>query len=127
LTGEQAALIKKAEKSLEAAKLLQSKGFFEFAVSRAYYTMFYLAEAYLLIEEVAFSKHSAVIAAFGKDFASTSKIPNKFHRYIIDAESARNLGDYDIMKGIEESKSEKHIKHAEEFLKFSIDFLDSVK
>ena len=36
-----------------------------FAASRAYYAMFYAAEALLQSRGLAFSKHSAVHAAFG--------------------------------------------------------------
>jgi uncharacterized protein (UPF0332 family) len=46
---------------LQAARLLAEGGFFDFAISRAYYSMFYIAEAFLLGERLAYSKHSAVI------------------------------------------------------------------
>ena len=59
---EQAALLKKARDSLRAARVLaDQEHLYDFAVSRAYYTIFYAAEAFLLGEGLAFSKHSAVI------------------------------------------------------------------
>ncbi|MBI4830274.1 MAG: HEPN domain-containing protein [Candidatus Lindowbacteria bacterium] len=58
MTPEQAALTEKARESLDAAKLLESQGYLDFAVSRAYYAMFYVAEAFLLGEGLTFSKHS---------------------------------------------------------------------
>jgi uncharacterized protein (UPF0332 family) len=48
MTPEQAALLKKAHDSLWGAKLLAKDGLYDFAASRAYYTMFYVAEAMLL-------------------------------------------------------------------------------
>lgn len=57
MTAEQAALLRKAETSLQAAQLLAAEGFYEIAVSRAYYTMFYVAQALLLGEGLAFSEH----------------------------------------------------------------------
>ncbi len=45
---EQAALLRKAESSLKAARLLASEAYHDFAASRAYYAMFYAAEALLL-------------------------------------------------------------------------------
>lgn len=69
MTPEQAALGRKAQASLQAARLLASQGFHDFAAARAYYSMFYLAEAFLLGESLAFSRHSGVIAAFGQHFA----------------------------------------------------------
>jgi predicted nucleic acid-binding protein len=62
VTREQRALVDKARESVRAAKLLSGEELHDFAVSRAYYAMFYLAEALLLSAEMAFSKHSAVIA-----------------------------------------------------------------
>jgi len=61
---EQADLLRKSRQSLEAAKLMEQQHYNDFAASRAYYAMFYVAEALLLEYGLSFSKHSAVIAAF---------------------------------------------------------------
>src|SRR5213594_1430495 len=61
MTAEQAALLEKAKSSLDASVLLLERDFYDFAASRAYYVMFYVAEAILLGEGLTFSKHSAVI------------------------------------------------------------------
>ncbi|MEL6882457.1 MAG: HEPN domain-containing protein, partial [Cyanobacteria bacterium J06607_10] len=45
MTSEQQFLLEKAQRSLSAAEQLLQKGFYEFSVSRAYYSMFYVAEA----------------------------------------------------------------------------------
>jgi uncharacterized protein (UPF0332 family) len=91
---EQGDLLKKAEDSLNAAKLMEENGYHDFAASRAYYTMFYLAEAFLLEHGLAFSKHSAVIAAFGERFTKTGLVPAELHRYLRDGQDSRNVGDY---------------------------------
>jgi uncharacterized protein (UPF0332 family) len=65
VTPEQQGLLEKTARSLQAARLLNEEGLAEFAVSRAYYAMFYVAEAFLEGEGLSFSRHSAVIAAFG--------------------------------------------------------------
>lgn len=54
------ALVNKAKESLGALK----EGYFDFAASRAYYAMFYVAEALLAVIGHSYSKHSAVISAF---------------------------------------------------------------
>ena len=69
MTGDQETMLRLSEESLEAAKLLLERGYPAFASSRAYYAMFGAAEALLLSKELSFSKHSAVIAAFGQHFA----------------------------------------------------------
>jgi uncharacterized protein (UPF0332 family) len=48
MTPEQGALLSKAHDSVRAAKLLSDAGLYDFAVSRAYYAVFYVAEAFLL-------------------------------------------------------------------------------
>ena len=95
MTPEQAALIRKAEESLQAAELLASQGFYDFAVSRAYYTMFYVASAFLLSRGLSYSSHAGVISAFGQQFARTGLVPIEFHRYLIEGQDSRNIGDYD--------------------------------
>ena len=47
MTAEQAALLEKAKSSLDASVLLLERDFYDFAASRAYYVMFYVAEAIL--------------------------------------------------------------------------------
>jgi len=57
-------LIEKAKESLIASEILAQNKLYNFAGSRAYYTMFYIAEAFLWTKEMSFSSHSAVISAF---------------------------------------------------------------
>jgi len=110
-------LINKAEESLEAAKELFNKKFFDFSVSRAYYTMFYCVEALLLTKDLSFSKHSAVISFFGKEFIKTGIFPERFNEYINDAFRKRHKGDYWIDTGLTEKDCKIILKRAEEFLK----------
>lgn len=69
--------VEKAKESLQAANSLFDGGFYDFSASRAYYAMFYCAEAVLLTKNLSFSKHSAVITAFGKEFIKTGIFPQK--------------------------------------------------
>ena len=116
---EQAALLRKAHDSLEAARLLASKRFHDFAASRAYYSMFYVAEAFLLGEEHSYSKHSAVIAAFGQHFTKTGRVPSEYHRYLIEAEGSRNVGDYDIQSSLTREEAGRQIDRAAQFLELA--------
>jgi uncharacterized protein (UPF0332 family) len=116
MTDEQEALLRKARASIAAAELLRDQGFFEFAASRAYYAMFYVAQAFLLGAGLAFSKHSAAIAAFGHQFAKADPMLAEFHRYLIDAHDARNVADYDIAPGFSVDAAREHIERAKRFL-----------
>jgi uncharacterized protein (UPF0332 family) len=54
LKPEVADLLVQAQESLAAAKMLHQAGFHGFAAARAYYAMFYVAEAFLLNKGLSF-------------------------------------------------------------------------
>ncbi|WP_017295189.1 HEPN domain-containing protein [Geminocystis herdmanii] len=112
-------LLIKAEQSLNASEYLLRGEYIDFAVARAYYAMFYLAEAFLTTKNMAFSKHSAVISAFGKEFAKTQIIPPKYHKYLKEAQDLRLVGDYDEIDMISKEEAQIQINRAREFLEFS--------
>ena len=89
MTPDQMALLRKAHSSLHAAKLLAGEHLYDFAVSRAYYTMFYVAEALLLGHGLSYSKHSAVLAAFGERLTKSGLVPPEFHKYLLDGGDSR--------------------------------------
>lgn len=91
------ALLEKAGRSLSSARRMYGDKDYDFAVSRAYYTMFYCAEALLLTKDLTFSKHSAVISSFGKEFVKTGIMEKKMQTYLMDAFDARQRGDYDFI------------------------------
>jgi uncharacterized protein (UPF0332 family) len=96
VTAELAAFISKARESLAASKLLAANQLYDFAGSRAYYTMFYIAEAFLWAKGFSFSSHAAVISGFGREIAKAGVVPIEFHRYLIDAQDKRTQADYSI-------------------------------
>jgi len=109
-------LVEKAQDSITAAEALLQKSFPGFAASRAYYAMFYLAQAFLLEKGLTFSSHAAVIAAFGKEFAKTGVLDPKFHKYLILSQSERQVGDYGIGESVDSGDAVKLISWAKEFL-----------
>jgi uncharacterized protein (UPF0332 family) len=116
MTPEQQALIHKAQRSLEAAQNLIEQEFYEFAVSRAYYAMFYIAEALLDQEGLSFSSHAAVISAFGQHLARPGKVPTELHRQLIDAQAQRTRADYDPAPGLSQLDAETLVRQAQTFL-----------
>ena len=56
-------LLAKGEDAIEAAELLLKSGKKDFAAGRAYYAMFYTAEALLFEKGLEFRKHAGVHAA----------------------------------------------------------------
>jgi uncharacterized protein (UPF0332 family) len=122
---ETQALLDKARQSLQAAQNLQEDGFLDFAASRAYYAMFYIAEALLIEQGLTYSSHSAVIGAFGKKIVKTGKIDARFHRYLLDAQDIRNVGDYSIGPGVSVEQVKDSMQWADEFLKAAEIYLTS--
>jgi len=92
---------------------LVEEGDYDSAVSRAYYAMFYVAETLLLSKGQAYSKHSGVIAAFGKEFAKTGILPAEFHAHLREASDARNVADYQADSDLTEEATLMHISRAE--------------
>ena len=64
-------LLVKARRSFEAAESLLEDDHADFAASRAYYGCFYTAEALLFSKGLTYSRHSQVVAQFGRHFAKT--------------------------------------------------------
>lgn len=113
---ETAGLLKKADESIRAAELQLERGFSDFAAARAYYALFYVAEALLFEEGVKFSKHSAVHAAFGQRFAKTGRMDPKFHRYLLEAFDQRLLADYETAEHVSDESARTIAERAREFL-----------
>jgi uncharacterized protein (UPF0332 family) len=109
-------LMEKANESLAAAGLLLDQVYADFAVSRAYYAMFYAAEAALLSLGLTFSKHTAVIAAFGKHLAKPGLVPQHLHRYLLDAFDIRQIGDYDAPGMVGEERAGRVLAQTREFI-----------
>jgi uncharacterized protein (UPF0332 family) len=93
-------LFQKARDSLSAAQLLLEEGYIDITASRVYYAMFYIAEALLFSKGLAFTSHSAVIAAYGKEFARTGLLNPEHHQHLRDAFQARQVGDYLVEREI---------------------------
>lgn len=126
MTDEQRELLLKAQQSLEAAKLLLTNGYPDYATSRAYYTMFYIAEAFLEGEGLDFSKHSAVIAAFGREFAKPRRVSPDFHRFLIEAQELRTTSDYGQFNAVTVDQATEQIQRAEDFLALAIQEIGAI-
>lgn len=87
-------LLEKAERSLDAAEILLKQGYFDFAISRSYYAMFYSAQAILLTKDVRRTKHSGIIAAFNELFVHSGQLPHELFIAFRNAFEDRAEGDY---------------------------------
>lgn len=116
MTPDAEKLMEKAGQALVVIKELLTLNFYADAVSKAYYAMFYAAQALLLDSGIKRVKHSAVISALGQYFAKTGKLEPKYHKMIINAQQDREIADYDIYKIITQKLAEKRQTEAAEFV-----------
>jgi uncharacterized protein (UPF0332 family) len=118
-------LFDKALDSIEAAEGLTNMGKAEIAAGRAYYAMFYIAEALLFNQfHLKLNQHGQVIAAYGKHFAKTKELDPKYHRWLRDGFEKRISGDYGVDTGIEEDLATDMINQAREFLEVAQKYLE---
>jgi uncharacterized protein (UPF0332 family) len=107
----------KARKAILLAEKLLRLEYPADACSKAYYAMFYAAQALLRENSIVVNKHSAVIAKLGERYVKTGKIDVKYHRFFIDAKQKRETADYDVFMTIDAETAEERITRAKEFLR----------
>jgi uncharacterized protein (UPF0332 family) len=76
-------LLKRADRYLVSAEVLERDGDFESSVSRSYYAMFFSAQALLLSKGLHFSSHKMTISAFGEHFVKTGIFPKEMEKILI--------------------------------------------
>lgn len=86
--------IERSERFIAVAEDLFELKHWDDVVSRAYYAMFHTATAVLLSLNIQRGSHHAVISAFGEHVVRAGLMEKKFHRYRLDAFSARSESDY---------------------------------
>ena len=110
-------LLDKAARAIHAAETLLREGDADFAAGRAYYAMFYAAEALLFERGLQFRKHGAVHGAFGEHFIRSGLLDTRFHRWLLDAFDVRIQGDYGVDAVVSLEEARDMIDRAGEFLR----------
>ena len=120
-------LLNKALRAIHAAETLLHGGDADFASGRAYYAMFYAAEALLNEKGLRFRKHGGVHGAFGEHFIKNSQLDPKYHQWILDAFDKRVQGDYGVEAVVTDEEVVRMIEQAREFFQEARRFLGEVK
>jgi uncharacterized protein (UPF0332 family) len=118
-------LFEKALDTIQVAEGIIDMDKPELAAGRAYYAMFYIAEALLYERGLEFNTHGQVIAAYGKEFAKTMELDPKFHRWLRAGFDARISGDYDVDVNFTKQFVAGMVNQAREFLEAAQEYLDS--
>ena len=117
----------RAKKALAAAHRDIKADDPESSITRAYYAMFYLAEALLYSKNIHFRNHGKVHGAFGQNFAKTKELDPKFHKWLLLAFEKRIISDYGLEREELDEDASMIIQWSEEFMKAAEDYLFEVK
>ncbi len=109
--------LEKADDAISSAQLELEQGHLSFAVNRIYYACFYAVTALLLKDNKQFTKHSAVISEFNKNYIKEGKIDIKWGRFLQKLFDDRQEGDYIPTAEFERSEVTERLKEAQVFLK----------
>lgn len=87
--------LKSAFNTPDAAKILADNGFWNSAVNRLYYAIFYAVNALLVHNGINSSSHSGLRSQFSLHFIKTGKLEKKFGTLLSELYDWRQKGDYD--------------------------------
>ena len=87
--------IESAKKTFEAAKVLAENEFWNSAVNRLYYSIFYAVNALLVMNEIQTKSHSATKSQFSMYYVKTGKFDKKYGKLLSELFDWRLKGDYE--------------------------------
>ncbi|KUK44654.1 MAG: Uncharacterized protein XD72_0957 [Methanothrix harundinacea] len=116
-----------AELRLKAARQLQETGFYDDAVSRAYYSMYFAATAMFLARGIRVKTHRGLVARFGREFVETGLIEAHFGRILRIAEELRSEADYSIIRQISDEEAAAILNDADKFLARAKDIITNIR
>ena len=87
--------IETAYQTFEAAKILSNNGFWNSAVNRLYYSLFYAVNALLVFNEIQTKSHSSTKSQFSLHFIKSGKLDKKYGRLLSELFDWRQKGDYE--------------------------------
>jgi len=87
--------IESAYQTYNAAKVLSDNGFWNSAINRLYYSLFYAVNALLVFNEIQTKSHSSTKSQFSLLFVKTGIFDKKYGRLLSELFDWRQKGDYD--------------------------------
>ena len=105
-----------AAETLGAAEYLLKGGYYNDAVSRAYYAMFYAARALLASRDLHPKGHKGLIIQFGLEFVKKGFIEETYGRALSYAKERRETVDYNIESTMTPDEADIIIVDARNFL-----------
>jgi len=113
---EVALYIENANESLSVAQLNLDNDFNAAAINRAYYAIFYAANALLATRKLARSKHSGVLSAFRQHFIKTGLLSSELSEIYGQVMDDRHESDYEIMSATSKEDAVIDVHQARHFV-----------
>lgn len=107
--------LEKADKKLQVAIRLFNNMDYEYAVPRAYYVVYHVAQDPLLSEGEKAYTHKGVLTLFGLLFVNTGKFNKNIAKYLAILKDDRESGDYEVFSYIDKETVESAIEVQQNF------------
>ena len=108
--------LKRADETLDEAKVLLKTGHHRGCANRLYYACFYAVNALLIGNNLSSSKHSGVMALFNKHFVKSGIIPVDMGKFYSGLFENRMESDYGDIVELAEEITEADVEAAFEFI-----------
>ena len=105
-----------AREMLDVAAHNLDNDYYSSAINRAYYAIFYAANALLATRGLSRSKHSGLVAAFRQHFVKPGHIESEYGRIYGQVMDDRHSGDYDVESAIELERVQTDLADARRFV-----------
>ncbi len=110
------ALLRKAQKFLRSAAVLIEMADYDSTASRAYFAMFYAAQAALLQETQALSSKQGIRSTFISRFVENGPLPARAGEALQRASELQEMGDFAYDFAVGEEDAEMILSEAEAFV-----------
>ncbi|MEM1540670.1 MAG: HEPN domain-containing protein [Candidatus Bathyarchaeia archaeon] len=101
---------------MKVAERLFSEGYYEDAVSRAYYAMYHAAKAALATVNVFPKTHEGVVAEFGRRFVLSGVFPKELGKSLADVKASRETYEYSVTAIVDRMEAEAILSDAKVFV-----------
>ncbi len=112
-------------KAQGAADLLLEAGFYEDAVSRAYYAVLHAAKAALLARNIITESHTSVRRLFGKELVQQGLLEKEWALILAHEQDERASADYDVELTFSQEVAGQRVNDARRFLERIRSFLQA--
>ncbi len=119
--------LKSARKTFEAAKILAENQYWNSAVNRLYYSLYYAVNALLVLNEIQTKSHSSTKSQFSLYFVKTGKFDKKYGKLFSELFDWRQKGDYENIFDYNNESVQPLFEPVEEMIKLIEKEVNSVR